>query len=249
MRLIEFMAAENKASYGVRELAQEMGIAPSSIHRLLNMLQQAGVVVVEDSGRYGFSLRFFALASQVSHLRYPLFQVALRHCQELATSTGESIYIGMYDRESRQFMYTESVRSRNPINYTMPKFHLMPLYPGAGGVSILAFLPRAEQDLALAEMQVYKVTDRTVTDRDEIDRLLAEVRAKGYAISVGRRIVGGAGVGAPLIGPDGRVQGNIVIAMPEARFRDYDPDELGRQVMATAEAAGAAGLIKEEDTS
>jgi hypothetical protein len=37
--------------------------------------------------------------------------------------------------------------------------------------------------------------------------------------------------------------------MPEARFRDYDPDELGRQVMATAEAAGAAGLIKEEDTS
>jgi IclR family acetate operon transcriptional repressor len=133
-------------------------------------------------------------------------------------------------------MYVESFESRNPVNYVMAKHEMRQLYPGAGGLSILAFLPPAEQEVILGELSLKKVTDRTVTDPAQIRADLREIREQGYVISVGRRIVGGAGVGAPLYGPDGQIFGNIVMALPEQRFLRYDSHELGRQVVATAQA-------------
>jgi IclR family acetate operon transcriptional repressor len=237
MRVVEWMIDAEQPSYGVREIAQALDIPPSTAHRLLAMLEEADVVEADEaSARYRISLQYYRLACRLAATRYPVNQVAVAGCRELADSTGESVYLGLYDSRARTFMYVESFESRNPVNYVMAKHEMRQLYPGAGGLSILAFLPPAEQEVILGELSLEKVTDRTVTDPAQIRADLREIREQGYVISVGRRIVGGAGVGAPLYGPDGQIFGNIVMALPEQRFLRYDSRELGRQVVATAQA-------------
>jgi DNA-binding IclR family transcriptional regulator len=235
MRLIEWMIDAEQSSYGVREIAQGLGIPPSTAHRLLSMLEEAEVVEPEDgSGRYRFSLGYYRLAWRLVATQFPVNQVAVAGCRALADETGESVYLGLYDDRARTFMYAESFESRNPVNYVMAKFERHPLYPGAGGLAILPFLPPEEQEAVIEELPLVKITDRTVTDITQIRADLQEIREQGYVISVGRRIVGGAGVGAPLWGPDGKVFGCVVLALPEQRFIYYDPHELGRKVSAAA---------------
>ena len=241
MRLIEWMIDAEQPSYGVREIAQALSIPPSTAHRLLTMLEEADVVEVDEaSARYRFSLQFYRLACRLAVTRHPVNQVAITGCRELADRTGESVYLGFYDSRARTFMYVESFESRYPVNYVMAKYEMHQLYPGAGGLSILAFLPAAEQEAILGELSLEKATDRTVTDPVQIRADLREIREQGYVISVGRRIVGGAGVGAPLYGPDGQIFGNVVVALPEQRFLQYDAHELGRMV------AAAAGTISSQ---
>lgn len=245
VRVIEWMADSVQPSYGVREVAQGIGMAPSTTHRLLNMLEEAGLVDTDETGRYSFSLRFVGLATRLSQVRHPLFQEALRRCRVLADETGESIYIGMYEAKTQHFMYTECIESRNPITYTMPTFRMMPLYPGAGGASILAFLPRDEQEAVLANLPLTRVTDRTLTDRRQIRKFLDATADQGFVVSVSQRIPGGAGVGAPLFGPDGSVQGNVVMALPEDRLARYHANELGRAVKAAADSSSSAAMVVE----
>lgn len=240
IRLIEWMTDAEQPSYGVREIAQALSIPPSTAHRLLSMLEEADVVEVEeDSGRYRFTLRYYRLARRLAATQYRVNQVAIAGCRALADELGESVYLGMYDARDRTFMYVESFESRNPVNYVMAKYEKHPLYPGAGALSILPFLPFEEQEEILGALSIEKVTDRTITDPEQIRADLLEIREQGYVLSVGRRIIGGAGVGAPLYGPDGKIFGNIVLALPEQRFLQYDAHELGRKVAAAAQGISA----------
>jgi len=240
IRLIEWMIDAEQPSYGVREIAQALSIPPSTAHRLLSMLEEADVVEVEEAtGRYRFSMRYYRMSCRLAATQYPVNQVAKAGCRQLADDTGESVYLGVYDARDRTFMYVESFESRNPVNYVMAKYEKHPLYPGAGGLSILPFLPLDEQEAILDKLSLEKVTDRTITDLAQIRSDLQEIRKRGYVTSVGRRIIGGAGVGAPLYGPDGRIFGGVVLALPEQRFLQYDADELGRTVAAAAAAISA----------
>lgn len=240
IRLIEWMIDAEQPSYGVREIAQALSIPPSTAHRLLSMLEEADVVEVEEAtGRYGFSMRYYRMSCRLAATQHPFNQVLKTGCRQLADDTGESVYLAVYDARERTFMYMESFESRNPVNYVMAKYEEHPLYPGAGGLSILPFLPPDEQEAVLSKLSLEKVTDRTITDLAQIRSDLQEIRKRGYATSVGRRIIGGAGVGAPLYGPDGRIFGGVVLALPEQRFLQYDADELGRTVAAAAAAISA----------
>jgi DNA-binding IclR family transcriptional regulator len=240
IRLIEWMTDAEQPSYGVREIAQSLSIPPSTAHRLLSMLEEADVVEVEEAtGRYRFSMRFYRMSCRLAATQYPVNQVAKAGCRQLADKTGESVYLAVYDARERTFMYVESFESRNPVNYVMAKYENHPLYPGAGGLSILPFLPPDEQEAVLSKLSLDKVTDRTVTDPAQIRAVLQEIRERGYVVSFGQRIIGGAGVGAPLYGPDGNIFGGVVLALPEQRLLQYDQHELGRTVAAAAASISA----------
>ncbi|WP_431281145.1 IclR family transcriptional regulator [Humitalea sp. 24SJ18S-53] len=75
-------------------------------------------------------------------------------------------------------------------------------YATALGHAILAWLPRDEQVAQLGCVARLKLSDRTLTDLDALLVRLAEVRARGYAVSDGENAYGLRTVAAPVI--DGR---------------------------------------------
>jgi IclR family acetate operon transcriptional repressor len=236
MRIIEWIATSDQSSWGVRELARALDMAPSTAHRLLAMLEEASIVESDEStGRYCIALDFFRLASRIA-LKLPIRDTAARYLRDLADRTGEAVYLARYDARKKAFMYVDYVKSRHPLRYEMALYEWLDLRVGAGGLGILSFLPAQEIDSVLRQPKPPKLTSRTITERRLIEAELARIREQGYVVSLGRRIVGAVGIAAPIFGSLSRVLGVVVLALPESRFPDYDVERLGHDVVNTAHA-------------
>ncbi len=77
-------------------------------------------------------------------------------------------------------------------------------YATALGQAILAWLPRAEQITHLEGVERVRLSERTLTDLPALLDRLAEVRARGYAVSDGENAYGLRTVAAPVLDPQGR---------------------------------------------
>ena len=85
-----------------------------------------------------------------------------------------------------------------------------PAHATSTGKTILAFLSDEERDLALPRV-LPQVTPRTLTDRSALERDLARVRERGYALSQEELESGFVAVGAPVYAADGRVAAAISV--------------------------------------
>jgi DNA-binding IclR family transcriptional regulator len=239
MRIIEQLAVSDQSSWGVRELARALDLAPSTVYRLLCMLEEVSIVESKgDGGRYGIALDFFRLASQIAQ-RLPMRETARRELQTLAGLSGESVYLARYEPKKRSFMFVDHIVSTHPLRYEMALYEWLDLRIGAGGLGILAFLPAEEIDSVLSQEAPSKLTERTVTDRRLIEAELERVRQQGYVVSIGRRIVGAVGIAAPIVDAQECVVGAVVLALPESHLPEYDAEGLAADVVRAARMVSA----------
>ena len=240
MTILEWAATSEQSSWGVREIGRGIGLAPSSVYRILAMLGEVGVVQREDeTGRYSLTLNFFQLASRIA-AKVPVRETAAKYLRALADSTCESVYLARYGPEQQAFMFVDHIPATHPLRYEMPLYEWMDLRVGAGGLGILAFLRPEERRAVLDLPGPTKLTDFTVTDRDLLTAELDRFREQGYAVSVGRRVSGVAGIAAPIVNSGEEVVGAMVLAMPEPRFADFDLSALTESVVVTAQAVSRA---------
>jgi IclR family acetate operon transcriptional repressor len=238
VQMLAWMADSGEGHWGIRQLARGLEIPPSTAHRTVSMLEAAGVLTSDGEARYRFSLDFIRLASRVA-LDVPLRRAAMPHLRRLVERINETAYLGVYSSDRKRMMYVDCVHSTHPLRYVLPLYEWLPMHAGAGGEGILAFLPEDEIEAILASAELEPVTEQTVTDADELRRELIEVRARGYVMSVGRLIAGAVGIAAPVFGPDNRVIGDIVLALPEARIEPLTADTLGRELATCGDAVSA----------
>lgn len=237
MRVIRWMVEQDRPSFGVREIARALDVAPSTAHQLLAMMEDASIVERDPvTKRYSWTLEFYRIASMLAEATYPISTAALPLCRRLAGRTSEAIYVGLYDANRAAFMYVEYIESLSPVNYIMALYEWIPLCSGAGTMSILAFLPPDEVTALLPDVMRRREIESLPGSTREIKRQLAEIREAGYVVSVAQRIVGAAGIGAPILGPKGKLLGNVVLALPEERLARYDAHWLGHEVSEVAHA-------------
>jgi DNA-binding IclR family transcriptional regulator len=105
----------------------------------------------------------------------------------------------------------------------------------------MAYLPADEIEAIVLRHRLPKVTEKTITDRQQLERELADIRARGYAFSRGERLPGAVAIAAPIFAADAPVFGSLVITMPEQRFKMREVPALVQAV--TAEAAGLSALL------
>jgi DNA-binding IclR family transcriptional regulator len=124
----------------------------------------------------------------------------------------------------------------------------IPWHACALGQAIVARLPAPQRAAAFAA-DLMPLTGRTKTTRQALTRVLAQVRAAGYAIENEEATVGDAGIAAPILGRDDVVAGAIGVVGPADRLLALaNRDELVRAVVTAARAvsrdlgAGRGGM-------
>lgn len=232
------MADQRGEDWGLRQVAAGVGMHPSTVHRLLSMLEVENLVRQDvESGRYGLGADFLRLAWKTA-TRDSLARLAHPVLRRLRDETGETANLGIYDSGRRAMLLVSSVESQHAVRNIRPLYTWMPVHGGATGRALLAFLGREEREAVLAG-ELPAVTDATITDRDALARNLEEVRRKGYALSRGERVAGGVGIAAPVVGAGGRLAGVVGITMPEQRFARDDEPRLAPLVVAAARDVAA----------
>lgn len=230
--------------YGVRELAAHAAIPPSTAHRLLGALEEVGMVVRDVEGSYSVSLEFQRLALRAAN-RLPLKRTALGPLEDLRRECGETVLLCVYDAERRRMKFADALETTDPLRYAIELNTWVPIHAGASGRSIMAFLPESEREELIMAGPLAPVTERTILDAADLRVALDTVRAQGYVISHGERILGAVGIAAPVFDARHRVIGSVCVTMPEFRSAQHDTSTLGVHVVATAQriTVGLGGAI------
>lgn len=242
MLVVELMAEDPGRDWGVREIATELGWTPSTLHRILVLLEQGGWISSPSEGRYSLGIRFLKLTLQASN-GFPLQEIGRAGLYDLVEETGETAVLSVYDAARQEMSFVATVDSPQPVRYVADLLNTwMPIYAGATGHAILAFLPAEERWRVIHGAPLRSLTDRTIVDPDKLEKHLEQVRKDGYAWSAGERTPGAVGVGAPIFGPDGRVLGEVSLTVPELRFdRGQLPQYADAVVRCAADITNALG--------
>lgn len=143
-----------------------------------------------------------------------------------------------------EVLYVDRVESRHPVRLRSIIGTRNPLHCTSLGKAILAFLPPDEQAALVPRLALTRHTTNTITDADVLQRHLACVRERGYAIDDIENEDGVRCLGVPIRDHTGRAFAALSIAGPAYRFSLERIAELAPAVMrAAAEISCRVGFV------
>lgn len=199
------------------QLKDQIGAPKTSVHSLLQGLAAGGYVQRHDS-LYRLGVESFVLGAALVAAR-SLEVMAAPYLREARDQSGETVLLAVLDRPAGRLTYTQILESHKPVRYTVPVGTTRPLFASSAGRVLLAFQDDAWCREYLKTADVRALTDRTVTDRRELMKIIERIRATGHAATIGEVTPDVAGFSAPVFEPDGQVNAAVIIAAPIERGR------------------------------
>lgn len=217
---------------GVTELAKQLGLAKSVVHRLVNALVDAQYVAHNPATRrYSLGPKAVRLGLvAVGQMR--IRERALPYLRDLAAQTGETATLSLLVGEHR--VYAEQVESTHAVRQSIQIGSSAHLFLGASGKAMLAFLPAPRQTAILRQVAGTRRADGTPVGAQALARELGQIRQHGYATSQSERVVGAASAAAPVLDHHGDVIASISVAGVTVRHGERELAEFGAQAAACA---------------
>jgi DNA-binding IclR family transcriptional regulator len=221
---------------GVTEIADELGMPKSGVHRVLNTLRRRRLVTYDPTTRkYALGQAAVAL-SQGYAARHDMQAIAMQELAEVRRATGETASLAIR-RHGSVLVRAQSM----PDDELRVEFHLgrpWPLHIGASGKAFLAFVPATEVDDYLerttrSDGALEAMTTRTLNDPAALRDDLRLTRARGYALSSGERLAGVTSIAAPVRDHDNYPVSVLAVSGPSTRL---DPQDRGTVEALTAAA-------------
>jgi IclR family transcriptional regulator, KDG regulon repressor len=214
-----------------QNLATQLNLPRSSVHRLLAMLRANGFADSEAGG-FGPGLEFFRIAGRLGP-RMPFRKLAEPYLEALSAQYHETTILALLARKQVKMFYAAKGSPADPMRYNVELGALEPMVWGATGRVILAYLSESEIASAL-ERREPSPARAQAPDGAELYPALAEIRRNGYGISHGHRTANSVGIAAPFFDGDGEVAGSLAFLIPEFRWAAAPQDEVVRTVVDAA---------------
>jgi len=139
-------------------------------------------------------------------------KIALPVMKEIAEKTGETVDLNIIQEGKR--ICIEKVDGKFSLRQFVEIGRRLPLYKGAFGKLLLAYLPKEEQKEIL-----YKVKYDLKKSIKEALAELDDINEKGFAVSQNERVMGAAAVSAPILNK-GNIIAGLTISGASIRFTE-----------------------------
>jgi DNA-binding IclR family transcriptional regulator len=212
--ILEILSQRREA--GVSEIALEIGVHKSTAFRLLGALESRGLVEqTEERGKYRLSFGIVRLAGGVA-ARLDLTQQGRPVCRRLAEEIGETVNIAV----ARSHYAVNLDQARGPSSVTAHNWvgQLTPLHATSSGKVLLAYFDEQHRAQAIEAVGLERYTPKTITSAAALEKELAEVRERGYAVTVEEYEAGLNAVAAPIRSYEGEVVAAVSASGPAYRF-------------------------------
>ena len=210
------MLAEN-GEMGLMEISAALDLHKSTVHRLLMSLVYMGYAKQDETTqKYMLSYKIVNMAGKILD-RMDILQVAKPYLERLSDLSGEAVHL--VQREGNHILYIYKIEAKvGTIRMVSHVGMIHPMYCSGVGKAIMATLPEREVKQIWNESVIEKKTDKTVTDYDEMQKLLEEVRKNGYALDDEENEKGVRCIAACLHGYQNEVKYAISISGPTSRM-------------------------------
>jgi IclR family KDG regulon transcriptional repressor len=224
---------------GVRlsDLARAVGMPKATVYRILSTLESRGFLDRGEDGAYRMARKLFDL-QQPFPIERILNRVAPPCMEELARSTRETVNLGVLD--GGEVVVTNTIESPQSVRMSSKVGNRRHLHTTSIGKVLLAALPEKELLRLLRLKGLPRLTPHTIVNRIALLEEIERVRKQGYAIDNQENELEGCCIGAPLLGPDGRVVAALSISGPVFRMDLHRARSLAPKLKLTCAAISSA---------
>ena len=214
----------DKPILGVREVARQTTLSPSTVGRIMAYMKDMGILN-QDSESHLFMMGSKVLAwAGIYTVTSDVRTVALPVMVRLQEQTRETI--SLYILEGSERVCVERLESPETVRIVARVGRRIPLYAGSAGKVFLAFMPENRREMILRDIDLDPMTERTITDVNVLRANLDQISEKGYAVSRGEWIIDASGTAAPIFDQRGQISAAISISGPGQRFTDEKIKEM-----------------------
>ncbi|WP_028921803.1 IclR family transcriptional regulator [Pseudonocardia acaciae] len=177
--LLELIAAKEQL-VTLQGLVEETGLPKPTLHRMLQQLEAAGLLVRQADGRhYGVGTRLHRLAENLllNATHHGARHAVLRH---LVEELGETCNLTALS--GSEIVYLDRVETSEPLRVYLRPGSRVPLHCSASGKMILSQLSPGQRRKLLGHAPLRPYTPNTITDLDALESELARIRRDGYAL-------------------------------------------------------------------
>lgn len=240
--IIEFLS-DCHDNVGLRDLARELDMAPSTAHRFLSSLRDLGYIKQDPkTSKYRLSLKFAWLGARVLGC-VQVSEIAKIHMEELTANTNETTHLAVL--ENLELVYVAKTDGNQAINMSSRIGHRAPLYSTAIGKVLLAYMAEEAQIKIIQELDLHPKTRNTITSGDRLKNQLNDVRKNGYAIDDEENEIGIRCIGAPIFDHRGELIAALSLSGWKVTMTNERMAILPKTLMATtdkiSEELGYAG--------
>lgn len=204
----------NQSGLRPTELAQELDLAKSTVHRHLVTLENHHYLV-NEGGTYHIGLKFLNLGLHAQERKQSSI-MAERWIKELSEMTNEEVDFVVEEHGRAIQIYTGYEEWDTVARDRVGEFFY--LHSTAVGKAILSELSPSQVDQIINRWGMPQQTSDTLTSINDLREELEEIRNRGYAINDEESMAGLRAVACPILRPSGAVCGALSVTGPTYRI-------------------------------
>ena len=236
LAIVNRLAAADEGAT-LTEVAQQVGLSPSTAHRLLTTLEQERYVRFDAERRlWSVGVQAFVAGSAFLKTR-SLVPTARPHMRALMEESEETVNLAVEDQA--EAVYLSQVECRQMMRAFARPGGRVPLHCSSVGKALLSAMPDADVARVLHRHGLARVTVKTLITTPALREDLARARTRGYAIDDEEHAVGLRCIAAVVFNEAADPLGALSLSGPMARIPDERIPLLGDLVRRTADAVTA----------
>jgi DNA-binding IclR family transcriptional regulator len=216
--VLDAISRNGQGGLTLSEAAKSIGVAKSTVHRLLIVLEQSRFVLRRPmNDKYVLGVKLF----QLGCLAVPekdLRDRAHPYLEHLAKETGETTHLGVLDEG--QVLHVDHVESEHTLRLAVVLGSYHPASTTALGKMLLAYLPEEQFETIIHRHGLPARTRNSLTTIMELKKELRLIKDHGYALDNEEDSEGLRCVAAPVRGVSGAVLASLSVAGPSIRMTD-----------------------------
>lgn len=213
LRIIHLL--RRRGALRVSDIAEELGVAVSTAHRLVSTLRDERFVRQEsNSKRYelGPAMLFTGGTSPIEHC----VAVATPVMRELRDATQETVHLS--SMRGGDTVFLNAAESARLVRVSSRSGQHPEAHTTAAGKVLLAYLAEEQFEELFVTETLSPLTEHTITSRTALRTELEQVRLNGYARNLRESEEDMYTMAVPLRRPNGAVSCSLTLSVPYSRI-------------------------------
>ncbi len=229
--------AKSRGGLTVSQLARNLGLPKSSVHRIALTFERAGFLHLDrESGRYRLGLHLFGLAN-MALTGVSLREQAVPFLHRLMEKTGLTVHMAVLEHD--EAVLIEKMQPLGHLRLATWVGKRVELHCTALGKALLAYRSEAEIDDLVKRHGLLRHNENTLCSARKLKENLVLVRKLGYALDDEEEELGIRCMGAPIFDSQCKVEEAISLSGTTNQIDPSQFNTLSEQLKHTARAISA----------
>jgi DNA-binding IclR family transcriptional regulator len=217
IRLLKIFDDE-QPEWSLADLVRAIEVNKTTVFRLLNTLENEGLVKRTAAGNYHLGSEMIALGGRAMRAN-ELRTISHNYLRQLTRQSNETSTLEVLQQDRHgiwTMLVIDEVLGPHLVGVAQYIGGRLPIHTTSTGKVTLAYCPPDDRDDILCQISADK-SDHSPIDLDEFRRELRQVREQGFALALGELEAGLMAAGAPVFDVNGEVQAAVSLVGPSTR--------------------------------